>query len=399
MKKYLIPLFAFIFSISLLLPFQNVKAQDNGGAGGTEKVEYVLFHLDTCPHCQAEIKFLDKKVMPKYGQYINLTMYEVSDPKNSEIFSQYGTYYNVDVGGGVPVAFIDGETVIGYGSDKTTGEQIMQVVEEKLRAKGLIAPAGESEESGVTVDLPVVGEVNLTSFSLPVSALVLGLLDGFNPCAMWVLLFLISLLLGMSNKKKMWLLGSIFILISGLTYFVFMGAWLHFILFVGFIAIIRIAIGFLAIGVGFSNIKNWWNNRKADGLVCKVSSHEKTQKTFEKIKEIVHRENLLWSILGIVLLAFSVNLIEIACSAGFPALFTQILAINDIAMWQRYLYMAIYIFFYMLDDMIVFVLAMVTLQSTGISTKYAKQITFFSGILIFILGILLIVKPEWLMFN
>jgi len=144
---------------------------------------------------------------------------------------------------------------------------------------------------------------------------------------------------------------------------------------------------------------DYWKNRKADGVVCEVSQNKNTQTTFEKIKNIVHRQSLWWSILGIVLLGFSVNLVELACSAGFPAIYTQVLALNGLPMWQKYLYMLGYIFFYMLDDLIMFIIAVVTLKSRIVGSKFAKYSNLVGGVLILILGILLILKPEWLMFG
>ena len=137
---------------------------------------------------------------------------------------------------------------------------------------------------------------------------------------------------------------------------------------------------------------------RADGVVCEVSGNKKTQTTFEKIKNIVYRQSLWWAIIGIVILGFSVNLLELACSAGFPAVYTQLLAMSGIPMWQRYLYMFVYIVFYMLDDMIVFILAMLTLKSKIIGGQYAKYANLVGGMLIFVLGILLIFKPGWIMF-
>lgn len=372
-------------------------------------VEYLLFHLETCPHCKDEIKFINKKLLPKYGDYIDLQMYEVSDPKNQDIFKQYQQYYNVS-GGGVPLAIVAGEVVYGYGTDKTTGAQIMNIVERELVAQGILDkttgepldlqnPACDTSQENPCITIPGIGVIDPQSFSLPLLTVIIGLLDGFNPCAMWVLLFLISLLLGMEDKRRMWLLGSIFIVSSGIVYFIFMAAWLQFILFIGMIGIIRLIIGGAAVVIGGKNLNDFWKNRKADGVVCEVSNKEGTKKTFEKIKDIVHRKSLWWSILGIIILGFSVNLVELACSAGFPAIFTQVLALNDLPMWHRYLYMVGYIIFYMLDDMIVFILAMLTLKSKVIGGKYAKYANLVGGLLIFILGILLILKPEWLMFG
>lgn len=404
MKNIFLGLFIVIFSIGLFTPQFSFTQKEEGDSKQVDKIEYTLFHLETCPHCKDEIKFVNKEILPKYGEFIDFQMYEVSTPENQEIFGQYGYFYKVDTQG-VPMAFIDGEVINGYGNDKTTGKQIMNIIERKLQEKELIevvdlndAPVCKIDDPAC-VSVPILGRIDSKTFSLPILTVVVGLLDGFNPCAMWVLLFLISLLLGMEDKKRMWLLGSIFIVASGAVYFVFMAAWLQFLMFIGMILFVRIGIGIVAVVVGGKNLKDYWDNRKSDGVVCKVSGQEGTKKTFEKIKDIVYRKSLFWSIVGILILGFSVNLVELACSAGFPAVFTQVLALSELPMWQRYLYMFGYIIFYMIDDMIVFVIAMVTLKSKVIGTKYAKYANLVGGILIFILGILLVFKPEWLMFT
>lgn len=397
MKRFFTILLSSVLLIGGLIWFFPVQAETTGTE--SNKVEYILFHSETCPHCQAEIKFINSKIMKKYGDFIDLKMYELSkSSENQQIFQQYLTYYKVQ-SSGVPVAFIDGETVIGYGNDKTTGVKIMSLVEEKLVAKGLIEKSEEVVNNSEHIHIPFLGEIDLKQLSLPLLTIIMGLLDGFNPCAMWALLFLISLLLGMENKKRMWLLGSIFIFSSAIVYFIFMAAWLQFLMFVGMIVMVRIIIGLVAVGVGGKNLKDFWKNRKAEGVVCEVSHKKTTQKTFSKIKDIVYKKSLLWSILGILLLGFSVNLVELACSAGFPAIYTQVLALNGMPAWQKYLYMAGYIFFYMLDDMVVFFIAMATLKSKVFGSKYAKYTNLVGGLLILILGLLLIFKPDWLMFG
>ena len=388
--------FVFILFLALILP-NFVLAQTQT----PKKLEYVLFHLDTCPHCRDEIKFIETEIMPEYGQYLDLKMYEVSTMENQKIFEQYGFFYKFPQVGSVPVTFIDGEVVAGYGSDESTGKQIREIIEQKLQEKGLLetTTVEKCQDEQECIQVPVLGRIDAKTFSLPILTVVIGLLDGFNPCAMWVLLFLISLLLGMADKKRMWLLGSIFIVASGAVYFVFMAAWLQFLMFIGMILFVRIGIGLVALIVGGKNIKDYWDSRKSDGLVCKVSNKEGTSKIFDKIKNIVYRKSLLWSIIGFIILGFSVNLVELACSAGFPAVYTQILAFSGIPAWEKYLYMLGYIIFFMLDDLIVFVLAMLTLKSKIVSAKYAKYSNLVGGLLIFVLGLLLIFKPEWLMFS
>lgn len=370
-----------------------------GAVNAPEKVQFVLFHSETCPHCKAEIVFIDKKLRPEYSDKVDFQFYEVSkSPENQQMLSQY-LYYYKGQGGSVPITFIDGEIVYGYGDDKTSGAHLREVIDQKLQLKGWFEKTDVIGNTGEQIIIPVLGAINPRTFSLPLLTVIVGLLDGFNPCAMWALLFLISLLLGMENRRRMILLGSIFIVTSGLVYFIFMSAWLHFLLFIGMIFWVRLLIGAVGIGVGGKNLWDYWKNRKAEGVVCEVSQNKKTQTTFEKIKNIVHRQSLWWSILGIVLLGFSVNLVELACSAGFPAIYTQVLALNGTPMWQKYLYMLGYIFFYMLDDLIIFIIAVVTLKSRVVGSKFAKYSNLIGGALILILGILLILKPEWLMFG
>ena len=143
-------------------------------------------------------------------------------------------------------------------------------------------------------------------------------------------------------------------------------------------------------------MKEYWKNK--DGA-CKVTGGENKQKTFNKLKELVHHNSFWFALGGIILLAGAVNLVELICSAGFPAIYTQVLALNHLPKWEYYLYLLGYIFFFMLDDLIVFFVAMITLKMTALSGKYSRYSNLIGGLLMVIIGILLIFKPELLMFG
>jgi len=256
--------------------------------------------------------------------------------------------------------------------------------------------AENGDENINQINLPIIGRVDITSFSLPVLTVVMGALDGFNPCAMWTLLFLISLLLGMQNRKRMWMLGAAFIIASAFVYFLFMTAWLNLILFLGFIIWVRIFIGLVALASGIYNLREFFVNKYS---ICKIAGEEKRQKVFDKIKSITQMHSFWLALGGIIILAFAVNLVELICSAGLPAIYTQVLSLNNLAGWQYYLYIALYIFIFMLDDLIVFFTAMITLEVTGISAKYTRASRLIGGILMFTIGLLLIFKPQLLMFG
>jgi len=247
-----------------------------------------------------------------------------------------------------------------------------------------------------SLSIPILGSIQTANLSLPILSVVMGLLDGFNPCAMWTLLFLISLLLGMKDKRRMWILGITFIVTSAFVYFLFLTAWLNFFLILGFVFWVRITIGLIAIGVGIYNLRDYQKNK--DGA-CKVTGDEKRKKTFDRLKDITHQKKFLIALGGIILLAFAVNLVELVCSAGLPAIYTQILSINNLPTGKYYLYILIYIFFFMIDDLIVFTIAMVTLHAVGIESKYSRFSRLVGGILMLIIGGLLLFKPEILMFG
>lgn len=252
------------------------------------------------------------------------------------------------------------------------------------------------EQEKKIIKLPLLGEVDALSFSLPLLTVAMGVLDGFNPCAMWALLFLISLLLGMKDRKRMWILGIAFIVASAAVYFLFMAAWLNLILFLGFIFWVRILIGLLALGGGGYSLKEFFTNKDA---ACKVGDEERKHRTMERLKLAVHQNSFWLALGGIIILAFVVNLVELVCSAGLPAVYTQVLVLSDMPTWRYYLYISGYIFFFMLDDLLIFLVAMITLEITGVTTKYVRAARLVGGLLMLLIGLLLIFKPAWLMFG
>jgi hypothetical protein len=194
----------------------------------------------------------------------------------------------------------------------------------------------------------------------------------------------------------MWLLGGVFIFVSGLAYFLFLSAWLNFFLFVGFIVWVRLAVALAALITGIYYIRDFFIKKEA---TCKVSDSQKKRRIFERIKDIAKKENIWLALLGITLLAASINLVELLCSAGLPAIYTQILSLSELPTWKYYGYLLFYILIFMLDDIIVFLIAMFTLKMKGISTKYARWSGLIGGIVMLLVGLLLIFKPGWLMFS
>jgi len=377
-------------------------------------VNIYLFYSDTCPHCASEIKLLNELA----DQYDNIEIYkyEISNDNNYELLNNVATLFNTKVTG-VPFAVVGNRFYKGYNSENSKRKFItaieyysqygyQDIVGEYLGNSNLPTyPIDESAESleefaedyeNVKIGT-IFGTINTKNLTLPVISLLIGLVDGFNPCAMWVLLFLISMLIGMKDKKRMWILGLTFIITSALIYLFFMLAWLNLANLLITVTWIRTILGLIAITGAIININSYLKTRKTNG--CTVVNDKKRNKIFTKIKQFTHEKSLLLSLLGIITLAISVNIVELACSAGLPVMFIEILSLNNLTAYEEAIYILIYMFFFMIDDLIVFFIAMRTMQLTGFSTKYGKLSKIIGGILLLLIGLLLIFKPEWLMFN
>ncbi|MBE6144208.1 MAG: hypothetical protein E7169_01385 [Firmicutes bacterium] len=382
-KNYLL-----IFLTILLLPFiVNAKYKDVvapiAGIEASEQVTLYLFHGDGCPHCAQEQIFLDE-LKAEYKDQINIIKYEVwHNSDNNLLYSEVKKHMNANQNG-VPFTVV-GEKYF-YGYNTSIGETIKDTIDSYLNP--------ELEEKEETT-IPILGKIDMKKVSIPIVAIVLGFLDGFNPCAMWILLFLINMLFSMKNRKRMWLLGVAFLFTSAFVYFL---AMLGLNVVLSFTAVnwIRALIGVVALIGGIINIRSYLKT-KDDG--CHIVDDKKRKKYFAKIKDFTSKQSLILSLIGVITLAVSVNLVELACSAGFPAIFIELLNINNLSFTQEIIYILIYILFFLLDDLIIFIIAMTTLKLTGISTKYNRYSHLVGGAIMIIMGILLILKPEWLMFN
>ena len=247
-----------------------------------------------------------------------------------------------------------------------------------------------------TIKLPIFGKVNLKKLSIPYAASIIGFVDGFNPCAMWVLLFLISMLFTMEDRRRMWILGISFLLTSGIVYMAIMLSWFGIAVNITTSIFVRNIIAIIAIIASIFNISKFFTEKDSG---CSVTDNKKRRRILVRIQKFTHEKNFILAILGVILLAVSVNVVELACSVGLPLVFTQILAINHVSFFMTFIYTLIYIIFFLIDDILVFIIAMKTMKVTAISTKYNKFSHIIGGVIMLIIGILLLFKPGWLMFN
>ncbi len=347
-----------------------------------------FFHLPTCPHCDEQKPF-NEKLANTYS--IDVIYHNAGEPEGSALLTEM----LADVGAkdeqlDFPVTIFEGQVFLGWESRETTGAKIEEVLQQCL--------AGNCPEAGVKepedkIALPIIGTIKLSDYSLPSLAVILGLVDGFNPCALWVLAYLISLVITLKDKRKIWLLVGSFVFASGVLYFLFMTAWLNAFLLIGYFRPVTIVIGLVALGAGVLNVREFIKTKGA--IVCEVGDEESRKKTMTRIEKVVLSPLTLATIAGIVVLAFVVNSIEFLCSAALPAIFTHVLSLSNLSTLRYYAYILLYDFFFMLTALIIFGSAAFAMTSS-LGDRFAKYCRPLGGTILLVLGVLLLFAPHLL---
>jgi len=360
----------------------------NGTFAGNLTIHF--FYLPTCPHC-AEQEIYNAELMVQYPQ-VQWVQHDISKTSEAQFMSQMMKDHGMEGDNlRVPMTFAGNKYILGYESKATTGIQLKAMVAEYASKAPQTTNNTTADDGKFTLDIPFIGKTNLREMSLPALSVILGLVDGFNPCAMWVLVYLIALVMELNDKKRIWLIVGTFLFASGALYFLFMTAWLNLFLLVGYLRPIMIIIGLIALGSGILAVRDYIQTRGRP--VCKIGDEGDKEKQASRMKEIISSP-LTWStMLAIIGLAFAVNAVEFMCSAGIPAVFTQVLALSNLSGWEHYGYILLYDVFYMLDDIIIFCVAAFALSSTDFTQRYAGFSKIVGGTILFLLGLMMLFAP------
>jgi glutaredoxin len=391
----------------IVAPFlngSNLALAQESSQPSINKVTLYFFYGSTCPHCKKAEAYL-AELKPKYSN-LEIKAYEVfNNNDNAELYKKFLLACNESPQVRVPGIFINHQAIIGFLDKETTGKKIEDLIkycsnnacDNSLEQLCQTNPSQKASLIDEFIILPIIGRINLAALSLPVLTAVIGTVDGFNPCSMWVLLVLISLLLATRSRKRMLLIGGIFILTEALFYFLMLTIWLNVFLPIGYVTSVRIIVGFLAIAIGFWQLNKFFKYQPG---VCEVTPEGSSQKkkVMAKIEKVKDAKGFWAIIVSVAALALSVTFIDFFCSAGLPVVYTKILASSQLPILLHYIYVFLYVFFFMLDDLIVFFVALVTLNKIPAGDKYNRYSLLVGGAIILIVGFLLIFRPEWLMF-
>jgi glutaredoxin len=363
-----------------------------------------VFVRNGCPHCVKAELFL--QTLKRERSALRIVIHDVSqEPAALEQLQRIAKNQGVKVIK-VPAFQVGGQLIIGYSDELTTGQLIRGALSQaQIPHNQDTSDSCEAEESlsceyGVEVSRPAPQSISIDFFGsrlaldevgLPLFTLAMGLLDGFNPCSMWVLILMISLLAPMNNRPRMFAIAGTFIVVEGLAYFIFMAAWLNLFLLIGLSRISEIVIAAIALLAGLINLKDFWFHGR--GISLSIPDAAKPD-IYARMRRILHAENLTGALIGAMVLAILVQIVEFMCTSGFPALYTRILTLKQLDSMSYYGYLLLYNLAYMFDDVIILAIGVITLSQRRLQEKEGRWLKLISGLVMVGLGIYLIVAPN-----
>ncbi len=401
--------------LALILPLHTFAQESSTQEASQNVVTISVFVRDDCKHCIAEKAFLAD--LAQRRDDVNIVYHNFDDEQVRRDFKIVTK--ELGLSQGTPVTLVGTTVFSGFDTAETTGSFIENLVDTSRESTTFdailsgsapeITVASSLVDAGICSDdpsegcdtdtfsvrIPIIGtQISLATLSMSTVSLVLGFIDGFNPCALWVLVIFLTLLLRVGSRKRMFQYAGLFILAEAIMYWAILMVWFSAWDFIGLSRIVTPIVGALALGSGVYFLYKFvtWKN------VCTVMGIDQQSKLSKRIEKITSRPLTIVTALGIIALALSVNIFEFACSIGIPQAFTKILEINALSGWETQFQMFLYIVMYMIDDVVVFALALWGAGHVSDAMKYSKWTTLLGGVLMFILGVLMIFAPDRLIF-
>ncbi|NOQ65386.1 MAG: hypothetical protein GQ582_12820 [Methyloprofundus sp.] len=370
-----------LLPILVLLPYLNSAV----ASSEQQAVELNFFWSHSCPHCLEAKPFIES--LPQKYTWLQLNSYDLIDsPDNitryTEMAEKLGRTAN-----SVPGFIFCEQIIIGFQSIETTGKSI----EKQLLAchKNTLVVSEKPEPFVV----PVLGEVNYQDFSLPAFTLIIAALDAFNPCAFFVLFFLLSLIVHTRSRVRIAIIGGVFVIFSGLMYFLFMAAWLNVFLLTKQLSYITAIAGLIALIVGLINFKDYFFFKQGISLSIPESAKPTL---FKRMRAITQQGKWPAMIAATVVLAIAANSYELLCTAGLPMVYTRVLTLNALSSSEYYAYLALYNLVYIVPLLIIVGFFTYTLGSKKISEQEGRLLKLMSGCMMLGLGGILLFAPDLL---
>jgi len=367
------------------VPPSGTPAAAAAAAEGDE-VELVLFWGDGCPHCAAEKEWL-ADIEDEYPG-LTITAYEVwYDEANRQKFVETGERLGFEPSG-VPTTIIGDRVWVGF-SDQTADE--IETIIEVLGAGGAASrstTAGGS--SSARIDVPLVGEVGLADKSLVVSTLIIGFVDGVNPCSLWVISVLLAIVVRTGSRGRVVAVGSTFLVVTAGMYAVYMAGIYSAMTVMAHLGVIQAVVAGVALLFGAVSVKDYFAFKKGVSFTIKDSAKPGI---YKRMRAASGHQNIFAALGATVVLAIGVSLLETPCTAGFPVLWTGMLADAGVGGAEAAGLFGLYMTPFLLDELVVFALAIFTMRATKMQEKHGQLLKLVAGTTMLALGVVMLVRP------
>ena len=367
-----------------------------------------LFWGDGCPHCAAAKPFLQG--LDQGSEQVELRMYEVwYVEENQALFTKMAAVYCFEPHG-VPTIFIGKQHWEGYNdqiqkeiqaavnvclaqSCPDAGAGIVPGVANPIQVVGPIqAETDSTQPGGKNIDIPLIGSIDLSSQSLLVSTLLISFVDGVNPCSIWVLTMLLAITLHTGSRKKVLLIGLIFLTVTAGVYALFIAGLFTVFKVVSFVGWIQVAVAVVALFFALVNIKDYFWYK--EGISFTIADDKKPG-IFQRIRRVMDAGQSFWGLVGgTIVLAGGVSLVEFSCTAGFPVLWTNLLVSQNVPTLTFVLLLLVYLLIYQLDEMGIFLVAVFKMRASKLEEKHGRILKLIGGMLMLALAGVMLINPS-----
>ncbi len=370
-----------------------------------EIVNIYLFWGDGCPHCEEERPFLQVLNESKYEGRLAIHEFEVwYDQDNADYAEKFAEAYGQTVSG-VPMTYIGPNFYSGFNEDYK--DMFMEAIDAEI-ANGPVDPL-DIVEGTVTVDqvleareakkkyqnttitVPLIGKVDLQNKSLLITTIIIGLVDGVNPCSLWVLTMLLAMVIHTDSRKKTLVIGLVYLFVTAAIYALFILGVFSLLSYVRYMKWIQIGVACITLVLGLINLKDYFFFKQGVSLTI---DDEKKPGLYKKMRNVLKNTDNAWAMIGAtIVLAAGVSLVEFSCTAAFPVIWSNILSSHGVTRFEFALHLLLYMVLYQFDELIIFLVVVVTMKSKRMEEKHGQVLKLFSGCLMVALSIVMIVKP------
>jgi glutaredoxin len=352
---------------------------------GETQVHLYFFWSQKCPHCLKAVPFIDS-LQQDYA-WLQVHSAEISQNRlNLKRYAEMARSLGHNASS-VPAFFICGQLITGYDSPRGIGQQILDLASTCRHTP--VTALSAADES--TLQLPFIGSVDADSNSLLMFTLIIAGMDSFNPCAFFVLMFLLSLMVHARSRARMLLIGSTFVGISALIYFLFMSAWLNLFMMIGAIPVITLIAGMVAVIIGIINTKDYFFFKQGPSLTIPESAKPTL---YRRMRDLLKTDNIATMLLGTATLAVAANSYELLCTAGFPMVYTRLLTLSELSSLQHYAYLVLYNLIYVIPLIIIVIIFSYTLAAYKLSEQQGRFLKLLSGLMMLGLGLIMLFAPN-----